>query len=119
VQIERPPEPDTPGYRRLLWTTVTVNVIVEELYFRAFLMGEMEFLEGGAWAVNGVLFTLYHVFQRWMWPGILPGALFGAGFFQWRGSIYPLMLGHFVGNALGLLSARQAGQRARDALPTP
>ena len=52
------------------------NIFGEELYYRGFLMPKMRGVFGSwDWVANGILFTLKHVYQRWLFPGILVGGL--------------------------------------------
>jgi membrane protease YdiL (CAAX protease family) len=50
------------------------NVFGEELYYRGYLLPRMRGVFGKFdWLANGVLFTLKHGYQRWLYPGILMG----------------------------------------------
>jgi len=70
------------------WDVLGINVLLllfntflgEELLFRGVLMPRMERQFGKAnWAVNGLMFALYHLHQPWGIPGyILDGVLFFA-----------------------------------------
>jgi membrane protease YdiL (CAAX protease family) len=75
------------------------NILGEELYYRGFLLPRMRGVFGRwDWVANGVLFTLKHVYQRWLYPGILIGGLgfaFAAGPL---GSLPLAMLFHWLGN---------------------
>lgn len=77
------------------------NVLGEEIYYRGYLLPYMHGVFGkGAWIANGVLFTLKHVYQRWLYPGILVGGLcfaFGAGPL---GSLPVAIAYHWTGNYL-------------------
>jgi membrane protease YdiL (CAAX protease family) len=59
------------------------NIFGEEIYYRGFLLPRMRGVFGKwDWVANGLLFTLKHVYQRWLFPGILVGGLafaFAAG----------------------------------------
>ena len=59
------------------------NIVGEETYYRGYLLPRMRGAFGRwEWVANGVLFTLKHVYQRWLFPGILVGGLsfaFAAG----------------------------------------
>jgi uncharacterized protein len=58
-----------------LIATTLVAPVVEELYFRGFLLPRLEHL--GAWApvVNTVLFAAYHVWSLWQAPTRIAGTL--------------------------------------------
>ena len=77
------------------------NIFGEELYYRGFLMPKMRGVFGSwDWVANGVLFTLKHVYQRWLFPGILIGGLGFAFAFGMLGSLPLAMLFHWIGNFL-------------------
>jgi membrane protease YdiL (CAAX protease family) len=77
------------------------NIFGEEIYYRGYLLPRMRGAFGKwDWVANGVLFTLKHVYQRWLYPGILVGGLgfaFAAGPL---GSLPLAMLYHWIGNFL-------------------
>jgi membrane protease YdiL (CAAX protease family) len=52
------------------------------------------------WVANGVLFTLKHVYQRWLYPGVLVGGLGFAFAFGPLGNLPLAMFFHWVGNFL-------------------
>jgi membrane protease YdiL (CAAX protease family) len=76
-----------------------LNIGGEEIYYRGYLLPRMRGVFGKwDWVANGVLFTLKHIYQRWLYPGILVGGLgfvFAAGPL---GSLPLAMLFHWVGN---------------------
>jgi membrane protease YdiL (CAAX protease family) len=77
------------------------NILGEELYYRGYLMPRMRGVFGKwDWVANGVLFTLKHVYQRWLYPGILIGGLGFAFTFGPLGSLPLAMIFHWVGNFL-------------------
>lgn len=77
------------------------NIIGEELYYRSFLLPKMRGVFGSwDWVANGVLFTLKHIYQRWVFIGILPGALAFAFLGGPIGSVYLSMIAHWAGNFL-------------------
>ena len=77
------------------------NIVGEETYYRGYLLPRMRGAFGRwDWVANGVLFTLKHVYQRWLFPGILVGGLsfaFAAGPLA---SLPLAMVYHWVGNVL-------------------
>jgi membrane protease YdiL (CAAX protease family) len=83
------------------------NVIGEELYYRSFLLPKMRAVFGSwDWVANGVLFTLKHIYQRWLYFGILPGALAMAFLGGPIGSVYLSIIAHWLGNNLmGLIAS--------------
>jgi membrane protease YdiL (CAAX protease family) len=77
------------------------NIFGEELYYRGYLLPRMSGVFGKwAWVANGVLFTLKHVYQRWVWPGILIGGLAFAFAAGPLGSLPLAMVYHWAGNFL-------------------
>jgi membrane protease YdiL (CAAX protease family) len=77
------------------------NIFGEELYYRGFLMPKMRAVFGRwDWVANGILFTLKHVYQRWLFPGILVGGLGFAFAFGPLGSLPLAMIFHWIGNFL-------------------
>ena len=84
-----------------------LNVLGEELYYRSFLLPKMRAVFGGwDWVVNGVLFALKHVYQRWHYIGILGGSLAFAFIGGPIGSVYLSIIAHWLGNNLmGLIAS--------------
>jgi len=77
------------------------NIFGEEIYYRGYLLPRMRGVFGNwDWIANGVLFTLKHVYQRWLYPGILIGGLSFAFAFGPLGSLPLAMVYHWVGNFL-------------------
>jgi len=77
------------------------NIGGEEIYYRGYLLPRMRGAFGKwDWVANGVLFTLKHVYQRWLYPGILVGGLGFAFIFGPLGSLPLAMLFHWIGNFL-------------------
>jgi len=77
------------------------NIFGEEIYYRGYLLPRMRGAFGKwDWAANGLLFTLKHVYQRWLYPGILVGGLAYAYAAGPLGSLPLAMVYHWVGNFL-------------------
>jgi membrane protease YdiL (CAAX protease family) len=77
------------------------NIFGEEIYYRGYLLPRMRGVFGRYdWVANGVLFTLKHVYQRWLFPGILVGGLAFAFAAGPLGSLPLAMVYHWVGNFL-------------------
>ena len=82
-------------------TTLVFNIFGEEIYYRGYLLPRMQGVFGQwAWIANGVLFTLKHVYQRWLYPGILVGGLAFAFAAGPMGSLPLAMVFHWIGNFL-------------------
>jgi membrane protease YdiL (CAAX protease family) len=77
------------------------NILGEETYYRGYLLPRMRGAFGRwDWVANGVLFTLKHVYQRWVYPGVLVGGLCFAFAAGPLGSLPLAMVYHWVGNYL-------------------
>jgi membrane protease YdiL (CAAX protease family) len=77
--------------------------VVEEIYFRGYLLPRISRL--GAWAplVNTVLFSLYHFFTPWLNVGRIIGLLPMVYAAWWKKSIYVSIAVHVLGNAIPML----------------
>jgi len=82
--------------------------VVEELYFRGYLLPRLSRFRGWAPLINVLLFSLYHFFSPWQNP-VRIIALLPMVFLVWRKkNIYLGIWVHFAGNmfgALGMLAA--------------
>jgi membrane protease YdiL (CAAX protease family) len=80
-----------------------VGPIVEELYFRGYLLPRMDWM--GRWAplVNVSLFSLYHFWSPWQIVGRILG--FGPTVYavRWKENIYLGMVVHCTLNTLGII----------------
>ena len=80
-----------------------VGPIVEELYFRGYLLPRMDRM--GRWAplVNVSLFSLYHFWSPWQIVGRILG--FGPTVYavRWKENVYLGMVVHCTLNTLGVL----------------
>jgi membrane protease YdiL (CAAX protease family) len=80
-----------------------VGPIVEELYFRGYLLPRMEYL--GAWAplVNVSLFSLYHFWSPWQIVARILG--FGPTVYavRWKRNVYLGMVVHCTLNSIAVL----------------
>jgi uncharacterized protein len=109
----RPLDPDRVGdYSRDVWLITLaaylvlngfVGPIVEELYFRGYLLPRMEWM--GRWAplVNVSLFSLYHFWSPWQIIGRILG--FGPTVYavRWKENVYLGMVVHCTLNTLGII----------------
>lgn len=84
----------------LMLITLFLNILVEELYFRAWLLPKMQNLGAASWVVNGLAFAFYHMFQLWLLPQILPLSLFMAFVVYKTKSIWPAFVIHLLVNSL-------------------
>jgi membrane protease YdiL (CAAX protease family) len=77
--------------------------VVEELYFRGFLLPRLS--RFGLWApvINGVLFTLYHFFSPWAFVERVIMVIPMAWLVQRKRNIYITIIAHLLLNTLGIL----------------
>ncbi|MDH4122327.1 MAG: CPBP family intramembrane metalloprotease [Deltaproteobacteria bacterium] len=106
-----PPEILSPGYslKGAYWMlfgmayVLTLNILVEDLYFRAWMLPRMGWMGKWAWVVNGTLFAFYHTFQLWLLPVLLLGSL-GFAFIVWKTrSVIPSLVAHLLLNLMNLV----------------
>lgn len=88
------------GLLPLIGITLLLNILAEELYFRAWMLPKLTQYGQWGWIMNGVLFALYHTFQIWLLPVLLVASLFFAYVFYRSKSILPSLVGHLIGNFL-------------------
>ncbi len=84
----------------LMTITLLLNIIAEELYFRAWILPKLSKYGAFSWVINAVLFAFYHTFQLWLLPVILVGSLIWALVIYQSKSIWPALAGHLVGNLI-------------------
>jgi len=72
--------------------------IIEELYFRGYLLPRMEYLKGWAPVVNILLFSLYHFFSPWQFFTRILAFYPWAFVVRWKNNIYLSMLTHCLLN---------------------
>jgi membrane protease YdiL (CAAX protease family) len=113
----------TPGVRSLfpngpiedvLWVMLSLTAgICEEIFFRGYLQRQFAALTKSTAAgliLQGVVFGASHGYQGWKYMCIIAvyGSMFGL-LAQWRGSLRPGMITHFVQDALGGLLGSRLG----------
>jgi membrane protease YdiL (CAAX protease family) len=77
------------------------NIIGEELYYRSMLLPKMRGVFGKwDWVANGTLFSLKHVYTRWLWGSGIFSSLAFALLGGPVGSVYMSMLLHWAGSYL-------------------
>lgn len=72
--------------------------IVEELYFRGYLLPRMEYLKGWAPLVNVLLFSLYHFFSPWQFFTRILAFYPLAYVVRWKSNIFLSMITHCLLN---------------------
>jgi len=80
------------------------NILGEEFWFRGYMLPRQELTHGKyAWIVQGVLFTLFHIFWKWNLIAILPGSLFMAYVVQRRQNTWISILSHGIMNFIPMI----------------
>ncbi len=96
----------TPGFNlsgkywlvALFLFTTFLNVLAEDIYFRAWLLPKMSKMGHYSWIINGILFATYHTFQIWLFPMIIiPTTIMAFLTFKSK-SILPSFVSHFILN---------------------
>lgn len=77
--------------------------IVEEFYFRGFLLPRIDRYGKLAPLINIVLFSLYHFFTPWQNIARIIGLLPFAYVAMWKKNIYIAMVAHVLGNTVSVL----------------
>lgn len=77
--------------------------IVEELYFRGYLLPRISRLKHRAPLLNVFLFSIYHFFSPWRNLERILALLPGAYIIQWKKNIYIGMIPHCLLNTTGML----------------
>jgi CAAX protease family protein len=80
-----------------------VAPIVEELYFRAFLMPRIPVTGRWAPAVNAALFSIYHFYTPWNYLVIFVAFLPPAYYVRLRGNLLPAIITHCLFNSVGIV----------------
>ena len=84
----------------LMAVTLLLNILAEELYFRAWMLPKLSRFGAWSWVMNGSLFALYHSFQIWLLPVLWVASLFFAWVVYSSKSLWPALAAHLVGNLL-------------------
>jgi len=95
----------------MLWATWLMGLvfngiagpIVEELYFRGYLLPRISRLKGWAPPLNVFLFSIYHFFSPWRNLERILALLPGTYLIQWKKNIYMGMIPHCLLNTTGML----------------
>ncbi len=78
-----------------------IGPIVEELYFRGYLLPRLSCLQSWAPLVNTVLFSLYHLYTPWQNPARILALLPAVYLVQRKRNIYLSIVFHVVLNLVG------------------
>ncbi len=87
----------------LIALTLFLNILTEELYFRAWLLPKLARYGWLSWVINGILFAFYHSFQLWLLPQLLPVSLVAAFAVYKSKSIWPAFAFHMAVNLVTVL----------------
>ncbi|MFO7658513.1 MAG: CPBP family intramembrane glutamic endopeptidase [Bacteroidales bacterium] len=81
-----------------------LNILAEEIYFRAWLLPKMQNFGKWSWILNAFLFTMYHTFQLWLFPMLFVLSIATTLTVYLSKSILPAFITHIVANfLLGIL----------------
>jgi membrane protease YdiL (CAAX protease family) len=94
------PLPGSYGLLPLIGIALLLNILTEELYFRAWMLPKLTRYGAWGWVMNGIFFALYHTFQIWLLPILLIMSLSFAFIFYRSKSIWPLFAAHLIANFL-------------------
>ena len=92
-----------------LFLSGLVAPVVEELYFRAFLMPRIPVSGRWAPAVNAALHSIYHFYTPWNYPAFFLGFLPLAYYVRLRGNLLPTILTHALFNSVGIIVVLAGG----------
>ena len=102
--LDRLPEGISPSALWLgLFLSGLVAPIVEELYFRAFLMPRIPVPGRWAPAVNAALHSIYHFYAPWNYFMFFLAFLPLAYYVRLRGNLLPAMITHSLFNSVGII----------------
>ncbi len=99
-----PPDADIPltNFPYLI-IILFANVLSEELWWRGYILPRQELEHGkSAWIVNGVLWSLFHLFKWWAVPFLLLKHWMIPFVVQRTENTTPSILIHFVSNGMGV-----------------
>jgi membrane protease YdiL (CAAX protease family) len=83
--------------------------LVEELYFRAFLLPRIPVSGRWAPAVNAALHSVYHFYTPWNYLAFFLGFLPLAYYVRLRGNILPTIITHCLFNSVGIFVVLAGG----------
>ncbi len=100
-----PPDADIPLTNiPFLLVVFVMNILSEELWWRGYLLPRQELEHGRlAWVVNGILWSLSHIFKWWAVPFLLLKQWMLPFVSQRTKNTTPAFLIHFTSNGFGIL----------------
>jgi membrane protease YdiL (CAAX protease family) len=99
-----PPDADIPLTNvPYLFIVFIFNIFGEELWWRGYILPRQELEHGkSAWIVNGLLWSLFHIFKWWAVPFTLLKQWMLPFVVQRTKNTTPAILIHFISNGLGI-----------------
>lgn len=79
---------------------ILLNILAEEIYFRAWLLPKMQNYGKWSWVINAALFVAYHTFQLWLFPMMFVISLATTFTVYYSKSILPAFTIHIFANLL-------------------
>jgi membrane protease YdiL (CAAX protease family) len=100
-----PPDADIPLTNiPFLLVVFAINILSEELWWRGYILPRQELEHGRlAWIVNGILWSLFHVFKWWAVPFLLLKQWMLPFVAQRTKNTSPAFLIHLTSNGFGVL----------------
>jgi len=99
-----PPDADIPLTNiPYLLVVFVMNILSEELLWRGYILPRQELMHGRfAWIVNGILWSLFHIFKWWAVPLLLLKQWMLRFVAQRAKNTTPAFLIHLTSNGLGI-----------------
>jgi membrane protease YdiL (CAAX protease family) len=92
------------GVAALYFVMLFFNIAGEEFWWRGYLLPRQELTHGRwAWLVQGLLWTLFHVFKWWDVIGLLPVCLIITFSAQRMKNNWPAFIAHYLVNGMGFV----------------
>jgi membrane protease YdiL (CAAX protease family) len=92
------------GIAALYFVMLFFNIAGEELWWRGYLLPRQELTHGRwAWLVQGLLWTMFHVFKWWDVIGLLPVCLIITFSAQRMRNNWPAFIAHYLVNGMGFV----------------
>jgi membrane protease YdiL (CAAX protease family) len=84
--------------------------VIEELYFRAYLLPRIPISGRWAPAMNAALHSIYHFYAPWNYFSFFIGFLPLAYYFRFRGNLLPTIITHVLFNSGGVIILLSGGR---------
>lgn len=87
----------------LLISSLAIGVFAEELYFRLYLFeNQYEYFKDYTWIVNGLSWSIFHIFSPANFLAFLPTCLLYSYIYQKRKNVWITICAHFINNSIAL-----------------